>query len=156
MFHQCAHLCNTLHWVLCTVLDVVFWCSEFCLFTRQDGEVYLYGIFDGHSGGKVASFAAQRMPEEILLGQLHGKVTDEEIKDVLKQVFNILWSSASVVTYSLRMLTLSYVWLKLQMHFLMSHVTFDQATATKQAYSHSQTKAVCGCIASVRVVRHSF
>jgi len=59
-----------------------------CFFSlsRQDGEVYLYGIFDGHSGSKVAAFAAQRMPEEILLGQLHGKVTDDEIKDVLKQV----------------------------------------------------------------------
>jgi len=55
-------------------------------FTRQEGEVYLYGIFDGHSGSKVAAFAAQRMPEEILLGQLHGRVTDGEIKDVLKQV----------------------------------------------------------------------
>ena len=55
-------------------------------FTRQDGEVYLYGIFDGHSGSKVAAFAAQRMPEEILLGQLHGRVTDDGIKDVLKQV----------------------------------------------------------------------
>jgi len=54
--------------------------------TRQDGEIYLYGIFDGHSGSKVAAFAAQRMPEEILLGQLHDRVTDDEIKDVLKQV----------------------------------------------------------------------
>jgi len=34
----------------------------------------------------VAAFAAQRLPEEILLGQLHGRVTDDEIKDVLKQV----------------------------------------------------------------------
>ena len=59
--------------------------------SRQDGEVYLYGIFDGHSGSKVAAFAAQRMPEEILLGQLHGKVTDDEIKDVLKQVTSLLY-----------------------------------------------------------------
>ena len=58
-------------------------------FTRQDGDVYLYGIFDGHSGSKVAAFAAQRLPEEILLGQLHGRVTDDEIKDVLKQVFTM-------------------------------------------------------------------
>jgi len=62
------------------VLDCIVCC------TRQEGEVYLYGIFDGHSGSKVAAFAAQRMPEEILLGQLHGRVTDDEIKDVLKQV----------------------------------------------------------------------
>lgn len=48
--------------------------------------MYLYGIFDGHSGSKVAAFVAQKMPEEILLGQLHGKVTDDEIKDVLQQV----------------------------------------------------------------------
>jgi len=39
----------------------------------------------------VASFVAQKMPDEILLGQLHGKVTDDEIKDVLKQV-SILYS----------------------------------------------------------------
>ena len=69
-------------------------------FSRQDGEVYLYGIFDGHSGSKVAAFAAQRMPEEILLGQLHGKVTDDEIKDVLKQVTVLLYFFRDVPDFS--------------------------------------------------------
>ncbi|XP_060560245.1 TGF-beta-activated kinase 1 and MAP3K7-binding protein 1-like [Ruditapes philippinarum] len=52
----------------------------------QDG-VCLYGVFDGHDGSRASNFAAQRMPAELLLGQLSGKTTDEEIKEVLYQAF---------------------------------------------------------------------
>jgi len=48
----------------------------------------------------VAAFAAQRMPEEILLGQLHGKVTDDEIKDVLKQVLICTAYIGTLLTFS--------------------------------------------------------
>lgn len=41
-------------------------------------------MFDGHESTKVANFAMQRMAAEILLGQLNGKSTDEEVKDVLR------------------------------------------------------------------------
>ena len=58
-------------------------------FVRVDGN-YLYGVFDGHDGSKVSKFAAQRMPAELLLGQLSGKVTDDQIKEVLIEVWDIL------------------------------------------------------------------
>ncbi|XP_041363495.1 TGF-beta-activated kinase 1 and MAP3K7-binding protein 1-like isoform X2 [Gigantopelta aegis] len=48
---------------------------------------FLYGVFDGHNGSKVANFAAQRMPAELLFEQLHEKKTDDEIKEVLHQAF---------------------------------------------------------------------
>ncbi|KAK6171338.1 hypothetical protein SNE40_019549 [Patella caerulea] len=54
---------------------------------KSDDECYLYGVFDGHNGNKVSNFAAQRMPAELLLGQLQDKETDHEIKEVLKQAF---------------------------------------------------------------------
>nr|CAD7578901.1 unnamed protein product [Timema californicum] len=47
----------------------------------------LYGVFDGHEGVQAATFALERMAAEILLGQLTGKSTDEEIKEVLRQAF---------------------------------------------------------------------
>ena len=49
--------------------------------------MFLYGVFDGHDGPKSANFAAQRMPAELLLGQLDKKTTDEEIREVLHQAF---------------------------------------------------------------------
>lgn len=52
----------------------------------QDG-VCLYGVFDGHDSARVSDFAAQRLPAELLLGQLAGKTSDEEIKEVLYQAF---------------------------------------------------------------------
>lgn len=52
----------------------------------QDG-VCLYGVFDGHDSARASNFTAQRMPAELLLGQLSGKTTDEEIKEVLYQAF---------------------------------------------------------------------
>ena len=53
---------------------------------RLDSNCYLYGVFDGHNGSRVADFAAQRMPAELLLGQLQNKTTDAEIHEVLRQV----------------------------------------------------------------------
>jgi len=51
---------------------------------RYDDSTFLYAVFDGHEGTKAASFAMQRMAAEILLGQLNGKSTDEEVKEVLR------------------------------------------------------------------------
>ncbi|XP_021939064.1 TGF-beta-activated kinase 1 and MAP3K7-binding protein 1-like isoform X5 [Zootermopsis nevadensis] len=52
-----------------------------------DDNTFLYGVFDGHEGVQAATFALQRMAAEILLGQLSGKTSDEEIKEVLRQAF---------------------------------------------------------------------
>ncbi|CAG2235062.1 TGF-beta-activated kinase 1 and MAP3K7-binding protein 1-like [Mytilus edulis] len=56
-------------------------------FRLLDTESFLYGVFDGHDGSRVANFAAQRMPAELLLGQLNNNNTDEEIKEILYQAF---------------------------------------------------------------------
>lgn len=53
-------------------------------FCQLDDTTHLYGIFDGHMGPRAAEFVLQRMPAEILLGQLTGKKADEEIKEVLR------------------------------------------------------------------------
>ena len=49
-------------------------------------DVSLYGVFDGHDSARASNFAAQRMPAELLLGQLSGKTTDQEIQEALYQV----------------------------------------------------------------------
>lgn len=51
---------------------------------KYDDNTFLYAVFDGHRGSKAATFAMQRMAAEILLGQLNGKTTDEEVKEVLR------------------------------------------------------------------------
>ncbi|KAL4239630.1 PHOsphatase [Mactra antiquata] len=56
-------------------------------FHFSQDDVCLYGVFDGHDSSRASNFAAQRMPAELLLGQLAGKTTDEEIKEVLYQAF---------------------------------------------------------------------
>jgi len=53
-----------------------------------DHDTYLYGVFDGHEGSLASDFASQRMPAEILLGQLQGKTDDEDVKAVLHQAFH--------------------------------------------------------------------
>ncbi len=57
---------------------------------RLEDDVYLYGVFDGHDGSKVANFASQRLPAEIVLDQLKGKTNDNEILQVLHQVCPIV------------------------------------------------------------------
>ena len=41
------------------------------------GECYLYGVLDGHDGPMVADFAGQRLPAELLLGQIKGLIIKE-------------------------------------------------------------------------------
>ncbi|XP_069124161.1 LOW QUALITY PROTEIN: TGF-beta-activated kinase 1 and MAP3K7-binding protein 1-like [Argopecten irradians] len=54
---------------------------------KLDDDCYLYGVFDGHDGSKAANFTSQRMPAELLLGQLGETTSDDEIKEVLNQAF---------------------------------------------------------------------
>lgn len=51
---------------------------------KFDTDSYLYGVFDGYEGAKAVEFCSQRMPAEIVLGQLKDKKSDEEIKEVLR------------------------------------------------------------------------
>ena len=72
--------------------------SKIHIFCRLiDTDSFLYGVFDGHDGSKIAHFAAQRMPAELLLGQLNNNNTDDEIKDILYQVSNSLFYRCYVV-----------------------------------------------------------
>lgn len=46
---------------------------------RHDDSTWLYGVFDGHDGKAVAEYTAQKIPAELMFGQLDGKQTDEEV-----------------------------------------------------------------------------
>lgn len=54
---------------------------------KIDDHTFLYGVFNGKDGSCVADFAAQRMPAEILLGQLHDKTSQTAVKEVLREAF---------------------------------------------------------------------
>ncbi|PIK54026.1 putative TGF-beta-activated kinase 1 and MAP3K7-binding protein 1 [Apostichopus japonicus] len=54
-------------------------------FRTDNAQTYLYAIFDGYDGKKVASFAHQRLPAELLLGQLEGHTEDIKVKAILRQ-----------------------------------------------------------------------
>ncbi|XP_065559748.1 TGF-beta-activated kinase 1 and MAP3K7-binding protein 1-like isoform X2 [Artemia franciscana] len=47
-------------------------------------------MFDGHEGSHVSEFASQKMPAEILLGQLKESSSSAEVKEVLKQAFTLV------------------------------------------------------------------
>ncbi|KAG8175372.1 hypothetical protein JTE90_021479 [Oedothorax gibbosus] len=54
---------------------------------RYDENTHFYGVFDGHVGTKATDFTAQRMPAEILLGQLKDKKNSQDVREVLNQAF---------------------------------------------------------------------
>lgn len=56
-------------------------------FHIEEGGISLYGVFDGHCGTKAARFAKEKMPAEILLGQLEENSSEEAVRDVLRQAF---------------------------------------------------------------------
>ncbi|KAA0713473.1 TGF-beta-activated kinase 1 and MAP3K7-binding protein 1 [Triplophysa tibetana] len=54
---------------------------------------YLYGVFDGFDGSRVADFVCQCLTAELLLGQLNPSHTDADVKRVLTQAFDVVEKS---------------------------------------------------------------
>ena len=61
--------------------------SEDESFHIQVNGLYLYGLFDGHCGTKASKFAKEKMPAEIVLGQLMDNSSEETVREVLRQAF---------------------------------------------------------------------
>ncbi|XP_053275459.1 TGF-beta-activated kinase 1 and MAP3K7-binding protein 1 isoform X3 [Pleuronectes platessa] len=61
-------------------------------FRGEDG-CFLYGVFNGYDGGRVASFASQCLTAELLLGQLKSSHTDSDVRRILTQAFDVVEKS---------------------------------------------------------------
>lgn len=55
---------------------------------RGEDGCFLYGVFNGYDGSRVANFASQRLTAELLLGQINSSHTDNDIRRILTQVFS--------------------------------------------------------------------
>lgn len=53
---------------------------------RGEDGCFLYGVFNGYDGSRVASFASQCLTAELLLGQLNSSHTDNDVRKILTQV----------------------------------------------------------------------
>ncbi|KAM4751253.1 TGF-beta-activated kinase 1 and MAP3K7-binding protein 1 isoform 2-T3 [Anableps anableps] len=58
----------------------------------EDG-CFLYGVFNGYDGNRVADFAAQCLTAELLLGQLNSSHTDGDVRRILIQAFDVVEKS---------------------------------------------------------------
>ncbi|XP_031734220.1 TGF-beta-activated kinase 1 and MAP3K7-binding protein 1 isoform X1 [Anarrhichthys ocellatus] len=61
-------------------------------FRGEDG-CFLYGVFNGYDGSRVASFASQCLTAELLLGQLNSSHTDSDVRRILTQAFDVVEKS---------------------------------------------------------------
>ncbi|XP_069545660.1 TGF-beta-activated kinase 1 and MAP3K7-binding protein 1 isoform X5 [Brachyistius frenatus] len=52
---------------------------------RGEDDSFLYGVFNGYDGSRVASFASQCLTAELLLGQLKSSRTDNDVRKILTQ-----------------------------------------------------------------------
>uniref|UniRef100_A0A3P9J126 TGF-beta activated kinase 1/MAP3K7 binding protein 1 n=1 Tax=Oryzias latipes TaxID=8090 RepID=A0A3P9J126_ORYLA len=60
---------------------------------RGEDGCFLYGIFNGYDGSRVANFAAQCLTAELLLGQLNSSHTDGDVRRILTQAFDVVEKS---------------------------------------------------------------
>lgn len=60
------------------------------LIFRTDCDCYLYGVFDGYDGSRAAHFASERLPAELLLGQLTTYVNESATKNILRQAICVV------------------------------------------------------------------
>ena len=56
-------------------------------FHREEYNLCLYGVFDGFHGSHVADYITKRLPAELVLGQIVPDIKDEQVKELVKQVF---------------------------------------------------------------------
>ncbi|KAJ3615363.1 hypothetical protein NHX12_018930 [Muraenolepis orangiensis] len=56
-------------------------------FRGEDG-CFLYGVFNGYDGSRVASYVSQFLTAELLLGQLNSTHTDDDVRRLLTQAFS--------------------------------------------------------------------
>ncbi|KAM3624380.1 uncharacterized protein V6R79_022717 [Siganus canaliculatus] len=69
--------------------------------TNEDGHLrlsgedgcFLYGVFNGYDGSRVASFASQCLTAELLLGQLNSGHADSDVRRILTQAFDVVEKS---------------------------------------------------------------
>uniref|UniRef100_A0A671W4X9 TGF-beta activated kinase 1 (MAP3K7) binding protein 1 n=1 Tax=Sparus aurata TaxID=8175 RepID=A0A671W4X9_SPAAU len=61
-------------------------------FRGEDG-CFLYGVFNGYDGSRVANFASQCLTAELLLGQLNSSHTDNDVRRILTQAFDVVEKS---------------------------------------------------------------
>ncbi|XP_016093271.1 TGF-beta-activated kinase 1 and MAP3K7-binding protein 1, partial [Sinocyclocheilus grahami] len=64
--------------------------GHFCFSTEC---CFLYGVFNGYDGSRVASFVSQRLTAELLLGQLITGHTDADVRRILSQAFDVVEKS---------------------------------------------------------------
>ncbi|XP_038163551.1 TGF-beta-activated kinase 1 and MAP3K7-binding protein 1 [Cyprinodon tularosa] len=60
---------------------------------RGEDGCFLYGVFNGYDGSKVADFAAQCLTAELLLGQLNSSHSDNDVRRILIQAFDVVEKS---------------------------------------------------------------
>ncbi|XP_028829327.1 TGF-beta-activated kinase 1 and MAP3K7-binding protein 1 isoform X1 [Denticeps clupeoides] len=61
-------------------------------FRGEDG-CFLYGVFNGFDGSRVANFVSQCLTAELLLGQLNSSHTDSDVCRILSQAFDAVEKS---------------------------------------------------------------
>ncbi|XP_029013875.1 TGF-beta-activated kinase 1 and MAP3K7-binding protein 1 isoform X2 [Betta splendens] len=61
-------------------------------FRGEDG-CYLYGVFNGYDGSRVANYVSQCLTAELLLGQLNSNHTDSDVRRILTQAFDAVEKS---------------------------------------------------------------
>uniref|UniRef100_A0A8C1URS4 TGF-beta-activated kinase 1 and MAP3K7-binding protein 1 n=1 Tax=Cyprinus carpio TaxID=7962 RepID=A0A8C1URS4_CYPCA len=64
--------------------------GHFCFSTEC---CFLYGVFNGYDGSRVASFVSQCLTAELLLGQLSTGHTDADVRRILSQAFDVVEKS---------------------------------------------------------------
>uniref|UniRef100_A0A8B9H880 TGF-beta-activated kinase 1 and MAP3K7-binding protein 1 n=1 Tax=Astyanax mexicanus TaxID=7994 RepID=A0A8B9H880_ASTMX len=54
---------------------------------------FLYGVFNGYDGSRVANFVSQCLTAELLLGQLNSNHSDSDVRRILIQAFDVVEKS---------------------------------------------------------------
>ncbi|MEQ2305706.1 PHOsphatase [Ameca splendens] len=65
----------------------------FCHPIRGEDGCFLYAVFNGYDGNRVADFAAQCLTAELLLEQLNSSHTDTDVRRILIQAFDAVEKS---------------------------------------------------------------
>lgn len=111
---------------------------------RPDERTGVYGLLEGIWGNKASQFCRERLPAELLLGQLEGKQDESQLKELLLQAFATV---DKAYLHSLDPLLLQRATLQLQDG---SHASGDVALVGQ--LSELESQIATGCCVAVALV----
>lgn len=125
-------------------------CQDCWFRFRPESDTWVYGLLGALGGMQASDFARERLPAELLLGQLEGAMGDDQVREVLRQGFLLV---DRAFLQSIDNLLLNRATLQLQLQNVSAYELLTRQPMLADELSRVNRQISAGCSASLAVLR---